>query len=138
MTISHEARKLRSEVVALGEGTGRKYSVDLRRRILSWVDRAVAAGWCARRCGKDIDVPHHRFDLWREYEKRPADWAPRPTSKSSNVSKVTEPAGNSLALVPLTICTTSAMSTATLITPNGYRVEGLTIEQLAALLRELP
>jgi len=42
-----------------------------------------------------------------------------------------------LALVQVGVQALPGSSTISLVAPSGYRVEGLSIEQLAALLREL-
>lgn len=129
MTISEEARKLRADVMRLGKGTGRKYSVELRSRILSWVDRANASGWQDFRCGEAIDVPQHRFEIWREYARRPADWTPK-ARESKKPKEV-------VALMPVIAPTSISIAIGpTVITQTGVRIEGLSIEQIVVLLRE--
>jgi len=43
----------------------------------------------------------------------------------------------SLALVPIAVSGLAMGSPMSLVAPSGYRVEGLSLEQVAALLREL-
>lgn len=117
MTISEEAKQIRSEVLKLRPDKRRRYPGELRRRILDWVGRATAAGMMVHECSKAIGVKTWRFTLWRRAEQR-------------------SPRDESLALVPVETPPV-AMSGITLVAPSGYRVEGLGVEQVAALLREL-
>lgn len=120
MTISEEGKALRAEILKLRPDKRRRYSGDLRRRILDWVERACAAGMMESECGKALGMKTWRFRMWRQVAGRPA--------KSE---------GEALAFVPIDTSTLLGMPRAALVTPSGYRVEGLAMEQLAALLREL-
>jgi hypothetical protein len=120
MTILDEAKQLRAEVAKLRPDKRRRYPDDLRRRILSWVGRAVAAGQVESECSKAIGVKTWRFTMWRRLE------ATTPRSDC-------EP----LALVPITVPGMSISSQLSVVSPSGYRVEGLSLEQVATLLREL-
>jgi hypothetical protein len=115
MTILDEAKLIRAEVAKLRPDKRRRYPDELRARILDWVTRATAAGVFEHECSKAIGVKTWRFTTWR---KMPAA---RPES---------------LALVPIE---TAPMASAPLavVTPSGYRVEGLALDQIVSLLREL-
>jgi len=120
MTILEEAKQLRTEVAKLRPDKRRRYPDELRRRILGWVDRAVAAGHAESECSKAIAVKTWRFTLWRRLETRPAMHE-----------------AESLALVPIEVPALASVSLISLVAPSGYRVEGLSLDQLVALLREL-
>jgi len=114
MRITDEVRQLRAAVAVLARGRGRKYPADLRRRILAWVDREVARGTSETECGEAIDIPMHRFEYWRQSE-RARDKTPA-------------------ALVPVEVIADPRASGIAIVTPDGYRIEGLTFaEALAAL-----
>lgn len=123
MTLLDETKQLRNEVAKLRPDKRRRYPDELRRRILSWVDRATDAGQLESACSKAIGVKTWRFTMWRKLEAREAREA----------TAEREP----LALVPIAAPTLLMSSALCLVAPSGYRVEGLTLDQVAALLREL-
>lgn len=127
MTIIEQGKQLRSEVAKLRPDKRRRYGVDLRRRILDWVSRASAVGVPELECSRVIGVKPWRFKLWRRSEARSPKPEPEP-----------EVAPEPLALVPIEMAVTLPMhSGISVIAPSGYRVEGLALDQVAALLREL-
>lgn len=124
MTIIEQGKQLRSEVAKLRPDKRRRYGVELRRRILDWVSRAGAIGVPELECSKAIGVKTWRFTLWRRIEAR----SPKPEP---------ELAPEPLALVPIEMPVTLPMhSGISVVAPSGYRVEGLALDQVAALLRE--
>lgn len=124
MTFSEEAKQLRIEVARLRPGRGRKYTPALRRRIVAWVERAKASGMLEADCSQAIGVPQHRFAMWREAE--------RPAVERGDA----EPA-SSMALVPVEVPSTIQVGLGlTFVSPRGCRIEGLSLDQAFALLRE--
>ena len=120
MTLQDEGRQLRGEISKLRSDRRRRYPDELRSRIVDWVVRAEASGIPRSQSVKILGMAC----VWRI-----ANWQQR----------ASEVAGEeSVALVrvdsPTNALVTSGLS---LVTPTGYRVEGLAIEQLATLLREL-
>jgi hypothetical protein len=118
MTLAEEAKQLRTEVGKLRPDKRRRYSADLRRRLLDWVARAEVSGMPIYECSRMLGIKTWRFQMWRESDRRAAER-----------EKV-------LALVPVEMPLVPS-SSVVLMTPSGYRVEGLTVEQVVALLREL-
>jgi len=115
MTIVDEGRSIRGEVARLRPDKRRRYSDELRRRILDWVSRAVASGMAESECSKALGVKTWRFRTWRR-------------------AAATEP--QTLALVGVGT-TTVAITAVALVTPRGYRIEGLALDEVVGLLREL-
>jgi hypothetical protein len=120
MTLLDETKQLRNDVAKLRPDKRRRYPDELRRRILSWVDRGTDAGQLESECAKAIGVKTWRFTMWRRMEAREAT-----------------PAREPLALVQIEAPALPMSSALCLVGPSGYRVEGLTLDQVAALLREL-
>jgi membrane protein involved in colicin uptake len=147
MTFLDEAKQIRNEVAKLRPDKRRRYPEELRRRILNWVDRATDAGQLEHQCSKLIGVKAWRFTQWRRLETRMAQAeADARTTKAEAEAEAelrtaeaevgtaeTEP----LALVPIAVSGLAMGSPMSLVAPSGYRVEGLSLEQVAALLREL-
>jgi hypothetical protein len=121
MTIFDEGRQLRFEAAKLRPDRRRRYSNELRRRLVDWLDRAVAAGLTEADCSKLVGIKTWRFRCWRA------------TPRLTTTSEEREP----LALVPIAVTTAAASAGLSLVAPSGHRIEGLTIEQVVALLREL-
>jgi hypothetical protein len=120
MTIIDEGKQIRSDVTKLRLDRRRRYSPELKRRILDWVERARAAGMRRCECGKVLGIKTWRIKTWQRAEP----------------AAVTAPV-ETLALVPIETPAWVPMTGPTVVTPAGYRVEGLAVEQIAALLREL-
>lgn len=125
MRLNEEAKQIRIEVARLRPGRGRKYTRALRRRILVWVENAKQSGMNESDCAEALGIPMHRFEGWRESERREANAPPReddspPVALVPVESPSLIPAGVGLVFVG----------------PRGCRVEGLTLEQAFALLRE--
>jgi hypothetical protein len=120
MTITDEGKQLRSEIAKLRPDKRRRYSAALRARILDWVGRAAASGMLESECSKAIGVKVWRFVMWRRFDER--------ARKAGRAS---------LALVPIEAPPLSTTSEVSLVTPSGYRLEGLALDQVVALLREL-
>jgi hypothetical protein len=120
MTILEEEKQLRSELAKLRPDKRRRYSNELRERILAWVDRSVAEGALETECSKSLRIKTWRFVMWRRAIEREA---PPKEMRSS------------LALVPIEPLVVS--SGLVLVTPSGYRIEGLRLDHMASLLREL-
>ena len=124
MTFSEEAKQLRIEVAKLRPGKGRKYTPALRRRIVAWVESAKASGMLEADCSQAIGVPQHRFAMWREAEPpmvESAETAPAPST----------------ALVPVQVPSPIQVGLGlTFVAPHGCRIEGLSLDQAFALLRE--
>src|SRR5262245_50442099 len=121
MTIFDEGRQLRYEAAKLRPDRRRRYPNDLRRRLVDWVARAIAAGLTEADCGKLVGIKTWRFRCWSV------------TPKLTTTEEERDP----LALVPIAVTTEPAAAGISLVAPSGHRIEGLTIEQAAALLREL-
>jgi len=127
MTILDEAKQLRSEIAKLRPDKRRRYPEELRQRILAWVARAVASGQLESDCSKAIGVKTWRFTTWRRLE-------------ASELARSREPQGpgrEPLALVPIEVPMMPASAGLIVVSPSGYRVEGLSLEQATTLLREL-
>ena len=133
MTPLDESKLLRREVATLRQDKRRRYPEALRRRILNWVDRATDAGAKEHECAKALGVRAWRFTVWRRREVREAEQERR----AIHAERVTQDDAEPLALVPIEVPAFPAVQALTLVTPAGYRVEGLALEQLVALLREL-
>lgn len=83
-------------------------------------------------CGSALGIPQHRFEVWRGYAQRSQAMAPVPEPKPA------EP----MALVPVELAPDTSRGIQlssfglALVSPRGWRVEGLSVEQAFALLRE--
>ena len=147
MTFLDEAKQIRNEVAKLRPDKRRRYPEELRRRILNWVERATDAGQLEHECSKLIGVKAWRLTLWRRLETRMAQAEAdarkaeaelrmakaKPDVEAEMGAAEAEP----LALVPIAVSGLAMGSPLSLVAPSGYRVEGLSLEQVAALLREL-
>lgn len=124
MTLLEEAKQLRAEFGKLRPDKRRRYSETQKARVLDWLARSEAAGGTELEASKLLGIRTWRIRTWRrEAAREPVVREPvrRP-----------EP----LALVPIAI----TMPTTTLlvvVAPSGYRIEGLSLEQAVAALREL-
>jgi hypothetical protein len=116
MTLAEQGHRLRTEILRLGIGHGRRYKPRLRRRILAWVDRAKQTGISERECSERLGIAYKRFSIWR------ADGAKRPKQ---------------LVEVEVTSDESSVSATFAIASPSGYRIDGLTLDQAVAFMRAL-
>ena len=128
MTFNEEAKQIHAEVAALKPGRGRKYTKQLRERVLDWMRRAREEGLFEIEASKQIGVPLTRIEGWRAADREkansivPLPIVPRATSET--------------ALVPVCIRDESPFGPMiSFSTPSGYRVEGLSLDQALGLLR---
>src|SRR6185369_2907947 len=123
MTIIEEGRAIRAEIAKLRPDKRRRYGDPLIQRILAWVERAKASGMTEAACGHMVGVKTWRFRQWREGQPQmPRALGGEPTS---------------LALVPIDVEPSAPLGMRVVVAPSGYRVEGLTLAEVASLLRGL-
>jgi hypothetical protein len=115
MTILDEGRLIRNEVAKLRPDKRRRYPDELRARILDWVTRAAASGVTESECSKAIGVKQWRFTMWRRL--------PLAQRETVALVRVETPS--------------SPLAQMTVVTPTGIRVEGIGLDQVIRLLREL-
>src|SRR5262249_58965506 len=65
MTIIDEGKQLRLEAAKLRPDRRRRYPSEFRRKVLGWVDRAVAVGFTEAECGKALGIKTWRFTCWK-------------------------------------------------------------------------
>jgi len=117
MTIIDEGKLIRGEVAKLRPDRRRNYPPELKRRILDWVGRAMTAGMRRSACGHALGIKSWRIKGWQD--EQPAT-------------------SGDVALALVQIETPAWVSGGpTVVSPSGYRVEGLAVAQIVALLREL-
>jgi transposase-like protein len=109
MRADREKRRLRSEIARAPRGPGRRYPPELQQRVLAWVGEEHQKGVSLSSASEALGLPLQTLLRWR----RPA--APSPK------------------LAPVEVVADHSRLTA--VSPSGIRIEGLTIEQAAALLR---
>lgn len=117
MNVSDEANKLRVDLVRLGTGHARRYPPGMKELILTFVERAKEAGMAVSECCRRIGLSPKQLTLWRA-ERRAAE--PKALVPVRVTGERRDPRG-SLAIVA----------------PNGYRVEGASLEQVIELMRAL-
>jgi hypothetical protein len=109
-----EAAKLRRELSRLETGRGKRYPTELRQRVVAWAQRR-----------------HEQGASWETIKAELGQ-------KFDTVRRWCLLARSSRALVPVRVVSTSPVSrTVSVVSPAGFRVEGLAINEAAALLREL-
>ena len=73
-----------------------------------------------------------RIRNWRQQGNAPVD-----TPVEMPLEEPVDVPDKALALVPIETASFAASGAVVLVAPSGHRVEGLTLDQVAALLREL-
>jgi len=112
------SKDLRRALSARERGQGRKLPAPVRAEAAAWADRQRAAGATMSAVARELGVADETVRRWG--------------SRSGRATRAT-------ALVPVEIITDepARSRTLTVIAPGGYRVEGLTVEEAAMLLRVL-
>ena len=100
-------------------GRGRRYPEALRRLAVGFATEAEAAGWSASRIARRLGI------AWATLER----WCASPS--------VVEAKGGMLEVVVRDEAPAAPERHAVLVTPEGYRIEGLRHEDLVELVRAL-
>ena len=111
----HEARALRGELAAHDRGRGKRYPEALRTRVTAWLRHQVARGAAIQAAAAVIALDSETARRWLR----------------ATTSPVTT-------LVPVeVVAAADAERTVSVVSPSGHRVDGLTLDEAAALLRRL-
>jgi hypothetical protein len=108
-----EAVKLRRELSRVETGRGKRYPAELRQRVVAWAQR---------RHGQGASWETIKAELGQKFD---------------TVRRWCLAEGSSRALVPVRVVSVSEARTVSVVSPAGFRVEGLAIVEAAALLREI-
>jgi transposase-like protein len=119
----HEAIVLRREFAARERGRGKQYPAALRERATRWIRAQIAAGATYRAVASALGIHAESARRWH----------------------VTAGAGVApAALVPVEVVAGEVVAdevppprTVAVISPAGFRIDGLTLAEAAALLREI-
>jgi len=110
-------KALRRRVERSGDGRARRYSRALREAVMAAAAVAREAGWSWTRLGEELGISHETLRRWWYDEAR----ASGPTLVAVDIEDGGETVGGRLSVV----------------TPMGYRVEGLGVDEAAKLLQTL-
>jgi transposase-like protein len=111
----HELRDLRRELAARERGQGKRYSAALRARISGWARRELERGGSLRAIAEALGLHRETLRSWL---------ADVPASEA--------------ALVPVEVTAEKASARSfVVVSPSGFRVEGLALDEVAALLARL-
>jgi len=109
-----EAAILRRDLGRIETGRGKRYPAELRSRVVAWARKQHAAGTSWEEIKRELG---QQFDTVRR-------WC--------------VDAGETKALVPVRVVETRAPSRSlSVVSPTGFRIDGLSPTEAAALLREL-
>jgi transposase-like protein len=113
-----EAAVLRRELERVEKGRGRRYPEQLRKRVVAWSLARHESGESWEQITRELG---RRGDTIRRWcTERP------------------DPSSSSRAMVPVRVVPDAHSGRAlTVVSPAGFRVDGLTLAEAAALLREL-
>ena len=111
-----ELRDLRHRIDEIPRGRGRRFPAALRERIAAWTSARRARGdeWCE--LSRALTVPAQTLKRWV---------APRSRDERS------------VALRPVAVLDELPSRIATVVTPSGLRIEGITIADVIAIARGL-
>lgn len=112
--MSKEAEKLRRELARVETGRGKRYPAELRQRVAAWATRRHAQGASWETIKAELG---QKFDTVRRW-----CLVATPSRALARVRVVAEHADPRLVSV---------------VSPGGFRIDGVTMTEAAALLREL-
>jgi transposase-like protein len=106
-----EVEELKRLVAGRG---GRHYSPELKARVIAYAERRYGEGASAKHVSDELGVNVHTLGFWRERKKN------------------TKPV-----LRPVRVIDETSDARIVLLVRNGIRVEGLSVEQLVEVLRQV-
>jgi transposase-like protein len=111
--MDHELKALRRELGRRESGPGRRYAPELRARLAAWMAERRRSGASVATVAAELSLPEHTVRwLW-------------PSAVSTE------------RLLPVSVVVEAEAELVRVSSPSGFVVEGLTLEQAAALLRML-
>jgi hypothetical protein len=118
--MSKQVAELRRDVVEQREGAGRgaRYPAALRARLTAFARQMRAGGWSWERIGSSVGLAGETLRLWTE----------RDVGRRPRLVRV--------AVVPKA-APGSQPATFILLSPTGWRVEGLSLDAVVELIRSL-
>jgi hypothetical protein len=113
--MDRELLALRRELAQHEGGRGKRYEPELRARLITWLARRRKAGMSLAAVASELSLPMNTVARWASAAKQ------------------------STALVPVTVVEEPVASPSTIrvVSPEGFIVEGLTLQEIAVLLRAL-
>lgn len=136
MSLANEEKLLRRWVERQRPfGRGHSYTPALRSRIVEFVKIAKEAGMNERDCCEAIGVSRQSLAKWRRDVVRAAPKAAESPFETPLELSV-EPLSKELVPIEVTPSPVQIGGGLSLVTPRGFRVEGLSLEQAFALVRE--
>ena len=119
--MERELRVLRRELGRVERGRGRKYAEDLRRRITAWCRQRRAAGARLRELSVEVGISAESVRRWLMGAEESDATALRPVEIVAATEQVPRDGDPTIRIV----------------TPRGYRIEGLAIGDVIAIMRVL-
>jgi len=119
-------RELRRRLGGLrrsGRRRRREYPAELRVEVVSYSTARQEQGVSLARLAADLGLPYSTLCLWMKQERSVRPFRQVVVGRSETESVPQEPGRDT--------------ATLTVVTPSGYRVEGLGVNELLALLRAL-
>jgi len=128
MTATAELKLLREEIDLLGpRSPSRRYPPEVKARIVEWVRAQREAGMGRVEVGENLSIPWQTLAQWL----RDVDVAGEAAlGEQLQPVRVVEK-------LPRTVGSRKESRVLTLRTPQGFAIEGLDVEAVAALLRRL-
>ena len=118
--MNDDVRSIRREITRLKHDrrpTAVRYPLALRRKVMAIARRRQAHGVGLATIARELGLAEWTVNLW--------------------LRKNTVPVLRAVEIVPATSLAPAAVTTPVLITPQGLRIEGATVDALAMLLRAL-
>lgn len=113
--MDYQASRLRSELARVEKGRGKRYPAELQARVVVWAKGRRAAGASWQQIKRELGQKFGTVRRWCQTSAPP----------------------RSRALLPVRITEQPAVRSVSTVSPSGFRVEGLTLPEAAALLRDI-
>ena len=127
--MDHDLRWIRGQIAGFGErGPGFRYPEEFRRRVARYAERRLqvtTTGTVAR----EVGIPWVTIRRWRARADDQATWQVERTPSSMVPVHVSD-------VVQATMMDTASEGL-TVVTPKGWRIEGLTVDQACEVLGRL-
>ena len=120
--MDREAESLRRELDEEGRGAGRWYSPELRERVGAWARRRHGAGVAYEELGIEVGLARDTVRRWATESEKTTPAARHSTPR----------------MLPVRVAVVEQQQrTVVVVSPAGFRIEGLTLAEAAAMLRAL-
>ena len=136
--MDYRAAEIHQAITALGRRAPHTpYSPEIRRQVLVYAAARRQAGASWAEIAGAVGISLNALNCWRAAPGHSENEMSRPAAEKTPAKEPAVPGPTAARLLPVVVREERPEAELMLVTPSGYRVSGLAVEQVLSLLRAL-